>query len=54
MIYTASVISEKGRYMWDFYNPAEIDSSENLNYLIAIKDNIAMHWRSIVYKSLDN
>jgi hypothetical protein len=54
MIYSASVIKEKGRHMWDFSSPTEIDSIDNLNYLIAIKDNIAIHWRSIVYKSQDN
>ena len=54
MIYTASVISEKGRYMWNFANPAAIDSNENLNYLMDAKDKIAMHWRSIVYKGSNN
>ena len=53
-IYSASVISEKERYMWDFSNPIEIESSETLNYLIAIKDYISMHWESIVYHDADN
>jgi len=52
--YSASVIREKERYMWDFSNPSEIESSETLNYLITIKDYISMNWDSIVYHSVDN